>query len=321
MHLFLPVNIKYCIDNIFYIIFDVIGLNTKLTAWVTELMTGKSVDQAIVSLSQKKNKTNDQGLCTLDNFQTDNNQENPILIVEKNDDQCILTDIYSYGSNPNAYVWHVFNDRGLYKPKEEVHVKGYVRSLEVKGDAKVPSYARGVVEYTVYDPRGQQLQQSKVELNNYGAFDIKFTLADNVNLGNGWIDFNLPDKESQTRHSFQIQEFRRPEYEVSSSTRPSVIHYSHSTNEEYVIASCQGKLFAGGYLSDANVRWTVTAETTTFTPPNRSDYNFGRARPFFCWFGGSNDDKKIIYPEKHFEVILILFVYQPWTFLLLGQNQ
>jgi uncharacterized protein YfaS (alpha-2-macroglobulin family) len=302
-------------------IFDVTGLDTKLTAWVTELMTGKPVNQAIVSLSDKKNETNDQGLCTLENFQTDNNRENPILIVEKNDDQCILIDIYSYRSNPNAYVWHVFNDRGLYKPKEEVHVKGYVRLLEVKGDAKLPSYAQGVIEYTVHDPRGQQLQQSKVKLNDYGAFDIKFTLPDNVNLGDGCIDFNLPDKQTQTRHSFQIQEFRRPEYEVSSSTRPSSIHYSHSTNEEYVVASCQGKLFAGGYLSDANVQWTVKAETTTFTPPNRSDYIFGRARPFFCWFGGSNNDNKIIYPEKHFEVISIIFVYRKCTLMILGQNK
>jgi uncharacterized protein YfaS (alpha-2-macroglobulin family) len=303
-------------------LFDFLGLDAKLTAWVTELMTGKPVGQATVSLSNKKSETDNEGLCTLQNFKTNNNsRESPILIVEKNDDQCILTDIYTYGHDLNRYVWHVFNDRGLYKPKEDVHVKGYVRLLEVKGDAKLPSYARGVVEYTVHDPRGQQLQQSKVELNNYGAFDIKFTLPDNVNLGDGWVDFNLPNNSSQTRHSFQIQEFRRPEYTVSCSTRPSSIHYSHSTNEEYVIASCQGKLFAGGYLSDANVQWTIKAETTTFTPPNRSDYIFGRTRPLFCWYGGSNDDNKISYPEKRFQVILNRFVFLECTLMILGHNK
>ena len=91
--------------------------------------------------------------------------------------------MYSHASHPNVYVWHVFNDRGLYKPKEDVHIKGYVRLLEVKEDAKLPTYGKGVIDYIVCDPRGQELQQSKVELNNYGAFDIKFTLPDNVNLG------------------------------------------------------------------------------------------------------------------------------------------
>ena len=173
-----------------YIHCFIIGTGVRLTAWVTELMTGVPVNQATVSVLKKKNETNHQGLCTIAKYKSENdkggegeNTRNQILIVQKDDDLCMLTGIYSYASNHNVYVWHVFNDRGLYKPKEDVHIKGYVRSLEVKGDAKLPTYAQGVMDYTVYDPRGQQLQQSKVELNNYGAFDIKFTLPDNVNLG------------------------------------------------------------------------------------------------------------------------------------------
>jgi uncharacterized protein YfaS (alpha-2-macroglobulin family) len=148
-------------------------------------MTGVPVKQATVSILNKKSETNDQGLCTITNYRS-NNEENigkEILIVAKDDDQCILTDMYSYASSPDMYVWHVFNDRGLYKPKEEVHVKGYVRLLQIKGDAKLPTYAQGTIDYTIHDPRGQQLQESKVKLNAYGAFDIKFTLPDNVNLG------------------------------------------------------------------------------------------------------------------------------------------
>ncbi|CAF4004957.1 unnamed protein product, partial [Adineta steineri] len=240
------------------------GPDVRLTAWITELMTGIPVNQAIVSIRGKKEKTNQQGLCTISNYNSENNTtEKEILIVEKDDDLCILTDIYSYVSNPNVYVWHVFNDRNLYKPKEDVHIKGYVRLLEVKGDAKLPTYAQGIIDYTVYDPRREKLQQSKVELNNYGAFDIKFTLPDNANLGNAWVRFNLPDSKSETTHNFTVQEFRRPEYEVSSMTRPSIVHYCHPNNDAYVIATCQGKLFAGGYLNDANVQWAIHAETTT----------------------------------------------------------
>ncbi|CAF4189665.1 unnamed protein product, partial [Adineta steineri] len=279
------------------------GTDVRLTAWITKLMTGIPVNQAIVSIRDKKEETNQQGLCSILNYKSENNESgNEILIVEKDDDLCILTDIYSYIPNPNVYVWHVFNDRNLYKPKEDVHIKGYVRLLEVKGDAKLPTYAQGVIDYTVYDPRGEQLQQSKVELNNYGAFDIKFTLPDNANLGSAWVNFNLPDSKGETTHHFTVQEFRRLEYEVSSMTRPSIVHYSHPNNDAYVIATCQGKLFAGGYLNDASVQWAIHAETTTFTPANRSDYTFGRAQPFFCWFGYSNDNK-IIYPTKHFQGI------------------
>lgn len=160
-----------------------------LTTWVTELMTGASVHQATVSIWNKKNETNQQGLCTIeddtiDNFVRDEEYEkNKILVVKKDKDVCILADVHTYVSNFDSYTWHVFNDRGLYKPKEEVHVKGYVRLLKIVDEGKLPTYAEGVINYTVCDPRGQELQQSAVVLNNYGAFDIKFTLPDNINLG------------------------------------------------------------------------------------------------------------------------------------------
>lgn len=268
-------------------------------------MTGTSIDQATVSILNKNSVTDQHGLCTIDVYESCNNQEaypaNEVLVVTKDDDRFILPDIYSYASIPNRYVWHVFNDRNLYKPKEEVNIKGYVRLLEVNGDSKLPTYVKGIIDYTVHDPRGQQLKESKVELNTYGAFDIQFILPDNVNLGDGWVRFSLSDGGAVTTHSFKIQEFRRPEYEVSSMTRPSTIHYCHPVNDEYVIATSQGKLFSGGYLTDARVQWTVHGETTTFTPAKRSDYIFGRARPFFCWFGNDNR-KEIKYPKKSLQV-------------------
>ncbi|CAF1018384.1 unnamed protein product [Adineta steineri] len=277
--------------------------DVRLTVWITELMTGAPVNQAIVSIGDKKEETRQQGLCTISNYKSKNNKSrNEILIVKKDHDLYMLTDIYCHASNLNDYVWHVFNDRNLYKPNEDVHIKGYVRLLEVKGDAKLPTYAEGVIDYTVYYPRGEKLREAKVKLNNYGAFDIKFTIPDNVNLGDGYVFFSLSDGKGCTKHDFKVREFRRPEYEVSSVTRPSIVHYCHPNNGEYVIATCQGKLFAGGYLSYANVQWAVHAETTTFTPANRSDYTFGQAQPFFCWFGYSNDNK-IIYPTEYFQGI------------------
>ncbi|CAF0948791.1 unnamed protein product [Didymodactylos carnosus] len=278
------------------------GTDLILTVWVTELMTGTPVNQATVSAFDKKQETNQQGLCTIRKFNTQDN-EGGILVVEKDEDTCMVVDIYSNKSDLNAYVWHVFNDRDLYKPNEEVHIKGYVRLLKVESEAKSPHYAQGTIDYTINDPLGQELEKSKVRLNNYGAFDIKFKLPDNANLGEGAIHFSLPDLATSTMH-FKVQEFRKPEYEVSSMHRPTTPHYCHSTIDEYVIATCQGKLFAGGYLNDANVEWIVKPETTQFTPPKRSDYTFGRAQQFFWQYrynNSSQNEKEISYPVKYFQ--------------------
>ena len=162
-----------------------------MTVWVTELMTGAPVNEATVLTSNKKSKTNQQGLSTIEKYTKQDDESNQvqnrnkeILIVEKDDDLCMLVNIYTYASSYNTYVWHVFNDRGLYKPKEDVHIKGYVRLLDTRGEARLPIYVQGTIDYTIHDSRRQQLQQSKLQLNNYGAFNIQFTLPDNVNLGN-----------------------------------------------------------------------------------------------------------------------------------------
>ncbi|CAF3263406.1 unnamed protein product [Rotaria socialis] len=279
-----------------------------LTTWVTDLMTGAPINQATVSISNQKKETDQHGLCTIKRYRPGNVQEteeeedtkNEILVVEKGDDLCMQVNTHSYRSTGDVYIWHVFNDRGLYRPKEEVHIKGYVRLMKIEGEAKIPTYAQGVIDYIICGSYSEQLQQSKVELNNYGAFDIHFTLPDNVNLGNEYVRFSLLDSKSNEQHCFQIQEFRKPEYVVSSMIRPPLAYYCYPTVDQYAIASCEGKLFVGGCLNDAYVRWTVQATTTTFTPANQYGYMFGRAQSF-CYYSSYDRKTKISYPKKHFQ--------------------
>ncbi|CAF4592146.1 unnamed protein product, partial [Didymodactylos carnosus] len=104
---------------------------------------------------------------------------------------------------------------------------------------------------------------------------------------------------------FMVQEYRKPEYEVSSMLRPTTPHYCHPTIDEYVIAACQGKLFAGGFLNEANVQWTIGAERTKFTPAKRSDYTFGRAQHFFWRYRNNKshrNENEISYLEQYFQI-------------------
>jgi hypothetical protein len=74
---------------------------------------------------------------------------------------------------------------------------------------------------------------------------------------------------------------------------------------------CEGKLFSGGYLTNANVQWTIRAKPITFKPANRSEYKFGRSE---YKFGRSKPrshysddyDQNEIYPKKYFQVIFSL---------------
>src|SRR5207237_5735177 len=103
--------------------------------------------------------------------------------------------------------------------------------------------------------------------------DFKFKLPDNANLGYARIDLSTSSglSGSTISHNFQIQEFRRPEFEVKAKNETEAPYLvKDSTN-----VSVEAKYYAGGGLANADVNWIVRATPTNYTPPNRGDYTFG----------------------------------------------
>ena len=190
-----------------------------------------------------------------------------------------------YGSwykkaQPNTLRWFVFDDRKMYKPKEEVAVKGYIRTIgggklgDVEGlGGKALTYA-----WSAKDPRNNEIAKGTITTNPFGAFDLKFTIPDNANLGYSHIDFTFPgDGGVQYQHQFQVQEFRRPEFEVSTKVESEAPFFVGGKAN----LSVEAKYYAGGGLANADANWTVTANPTNYTPPNRGDYTFGTWVPWW----------------------------------------
>lgn len=187
--------------------------------------------------------------------------------------------------------WYVFDDRKMYKPKEEVHVKGWLRRIDLSklGDVE-PIDRTEKLLYTIVDPRGNEIGKGETTLNPFGGFDLKAKLADNVNLGYASINFSLMSDPTSVyatyNHQFQIQEFRRPEFEVTSKVETESPHFVGGN----AMVSVEAKYYAGGPLANADTNWTVTATATNYTPPNRDDFTFGTWTPWWEGFGHSMID-------------------------------
>ncbi|HEV7554040.1 MAG TPA: DUF6049 family protein, partial [Kofleriaceae bacterium] len=128
---------------------------------------------------------------------------------------------------------------------------------------------------------GNQILTGIAAVNEVGGFDTKFTLPKTPNLGSTTVTFTALGRMSGSfAHPIQVQEFRRPEFEVSA----------HASQGPFVVGSsaditASAKYYAGGPLPAAPIRWNVTASQTVFTPPNRDDFVFGAWRP---WWGYRN---------------------------------
>ncbi|MDQ3009101.1 MAG: Ig-like domain-containing protein, partial [Acidobacteriota bacterium] len=275
---------------------DAFADQTDLTAWATSLKDGKPLDGVQVSLSRADAATTRADGLARFALPTSGGQK--VLIARKGDDVAMLPEnIYWYeGSQsawnrrgmPDVLSWHVFDDRAMYRPGEEVHIKGWVRRIGggKMGDVGLAGEVKNL-SYVLHDSRGNEVTKGALRVNALGGFDTAFKLPATMNLGHTNLTLTA-DGLSQsvpgyaTNHNFQVQEFRRPEYEVkvTAGTGPHFIR-------GHAIATASANYYAGGVLSNAETNWQVTATPANYTPPNRGDFIFGTWTPWW-WQGGQN---------------------------------
>lgn len=179
--------------------------------------------------------------------------------------------------------WYVIDDRAMYRPREEVHLKGWVRLVGGKqdGDVVLVGEALTHVTYQIYDPQGNDLGSGQAEVNALGGFDFNFTLPERTNLGYARVELtsNADFTGRYYSHSFQIQEFRRPEFEVNARNESTGPYFADG---EATVA-VEAKYYVGGPLPNADVTWQVTSTPTNYNPPNWPDFTFGVWQPWW-WF-------------------------------------
>jgi uncharacterized protein YfaS (alpha-2-macroglobulin family) len=273
---------------------DAFADNENLVSLATDLKTGKPVAAVQISIFGAASAlTDENGLVNLDLPQ--NLNYSGLLVAKSGDDTAILPEYTDYYGNTNwikrpgygSLRWSVFNDRGMYRPKEEVEIKGYVRNFTggKSGDIAEFDGAGKTIFYKVKDARNNEILKGQTKLNAYGALDFKFKLPDNVNLGRSFVEFGFKeDREySEYSHYFQVQEFRRPEYEVTVKAETAAPYFVG----ESVALETEAKYYSGGFLINAPTDWAVYATQTKYTPPNRDDFNFGS---FERWWMNYSDD-------------------------------
>ena len=153
------------------------------------------------------------------------------LIAQKGADQAILPhssyfwddSTWAASSPQDTLRWYVFDDRQHVPPRRRSPCQGLAAE-----HWRQTGWRRGAggqcvkrVSYQLNDSQGNALGNGRAEVNALGGFDFAFTLPESTNLGTAQVsltaegDFGALDGMQYT-HPFQVQEFRRPEFEVTA---------------------------------------------------------------------------------------------------------
>ncbi|MBI4748402.1 MAG: hypothetical protein HY774_07915 [Acidobacteria bacterium] len=267
---------------------DIVADQEGLLVWANALTDGKPIADAEVTLlpTQLSGQTDHQGLVL---FSESNKtvQSTSFLVVRKEADSVLLPESkFWWRRNSGSFTeklagqlrWFVFDDRRLYQPGEVLKFKGWIRQLETKkgGDLISGKWFRELVAYQVTDAAGRSLVKGALRLNVFGGFDGSIVIPTNAELGQASIHFTLKGSITAKldnltyRHPFDIQQFRRPEYElkVTTSDGPHVIGTS-------ALATVFAGYFAGGPLKKAETQWNCMVSDGKYEPPNWDGFSFG----------------------------------------------
>lgn len=288
--------------------------NHQLVAWANSLKDGRPLGgvELNVSPDNLSGVTGSDGLAHLAFNDRGPMIEPPLLVARRGGDVAILPrNQYSYYSpgdqstswrrtdQQHSLAWYVFDDRKLYRPGEEVHVKGWLRKVNLTptGDTELYTSPPGeTLHYILADSQGNEITKGTAKLNALAGFDLKLQLPPTMNLGAASLKFQFKaagevSGDNGYAHSFQVQEFRRPEFEITMRTSEAP-HFVGAAATVTMAAS----YYAGGGLAGTDVDWTVRSTPTNYTPPNRDDYTFGK---FIAWWRGDDDDDAV--KEQNFK--------------------
>ncbi|GAB4479371.1 MAG: MG2 domain-containing protein [Anaerolineales bacterium] len=189
----------------------------------------------------------------------------------------------------DTLAWFVFDDRQMYRPGEEVHIKGWLRRISAgpQGDVGLIDRPLPPLSYQITDASGNHIGSGVASINAWGGFDFAFTIPQQVNLGSAQLTLTAQSGLAGDTHihAFQIQEFRRPEFEVIARTesQPPFFFKGQAT------VSVEAKYYAGGGLANADVTWQVTSSPGSYRPPGWDDFTFGNWRPW--WYESPSKDE------------------------------
>ena len=106
-----------------------------------------------------------------------------------------------------------------------------------------------------------------------------------MNLGTAYLELNATGGSGGADntgygHPIQVQEFRRPEFEVKATAGEGPFFAGGSAPLEV-----KASYYAGGPLPDAETTWRVTSQPGHFSPPGWDDFTFGRWIPWWREWG------------------------------------
>ncbi|HTJ42511.1 MAG TPA: MG2 domain-containing protein [Kofleriaceae bacterium] len=172
------------------------------------------------------------------------------------------------------------SDRGLYRPGESVHFKGFVRELAANKPPRVPDKQPIAVE--VEDSRGQTVLDTQVAMTSFGGFTFDLGLSEDARLGDYYVSAKVGGQTFRER--FIVEEFRPAAFELGMKSDAKQIHPG-----DRMAMTLDAKYLFGSPVADAKVEWNARRRKHSLRFPGYDEFSFDTSNSWW-WWGEREDD-------------------------------
>ena len=223
---------------------------TGLLTYVANRKTGQPIGGATISQfskhSERVTKQSDaDGLAQMPIVAA--SPETIRLITAQGNDYA-FNDLDTYSrSSSGLWTGYIYTDRPVYRPGDTVHFRGILRKQAAIGYETPVSSS---VDVVVSDPEGKPVFQKTLTSNANGIIHDEIPTEKTAALGSFYIQ--VVAAGTTMTGSFEIQEYKKPEYEVHIS--PDKTRVLEGENIKAVIDS---KYYFGEPVAGAKVEYSV----------------------------------------------------------------
>lgn len=163
------------------------------------------------------------------------------------------------------YAAEIYTERRIYRPDQTVYFKAILRADD-DAHYSLPT-AQKSASLVVYDPLGKEIFSDELPVSENGTMHGQLTLAEQAPLGSYSIDISYDS--FTVSESFQVTAYRKPEYLVEALTDKT-----EYVQGDTVTVVAEAQFFAGGPVSNAEVRWTLLSDDYGFRYQGDGFYDF-----------------------------------------------
>lgn len=176
---------------------------------------------------------------------------------------------------------HIFTERGIYRPGDEVHFKTTFREFR-NGTIAAPA-SPATVRVRIRNSKNEEIYSRDLALSAFGTASDTIPVKQYYPLGTYTIQAEMPqagDGKTEIAHrTFEVQEFRQPRHFVEIAyqreSRKDDSYVNLQMQKETLNCRISGKYYAGGPVKHGKARWSIYHTRSDYSRPDYPGYTFG----------------------------------------------